>query len=134
MEQHAIKLFNIYAHWPLALMFAYGAAFFLPLSASRFVACVVGLAISWGLVMHFDDNLAWWVNTWAHTAVVPDMNAPEGLDMMLREAYVRGFFTCVCCVLAALLVLVPLVADSYIRSAIAMRARLATAKGPLPPL
>ncbi|MEM6987352.1 MAG: hypothetical protein AAF499_12535 [Pseudomonadota bacterium] len=134
MEQYALKLFNLYAHFPVVLMFAYALTLFLPLSASRVVASLIGVAITWGLIKHFDANLKWWIDTWAHTAFVPKLNAPEGLEFMMREAYVRGFFTCICWVLSGFLILVPLVANSYVRSSIAMRSKSTTAKGSSSPL
>ncbi|MEM9601289.1 MAG: hypothetical protein AAGA11_00380 [Pseudomonadota bacterium] len=133
MEQHALKLFNLYAHFPVVLMGAYVLTLFLPLSASRFFASLIGVAITWGLFKHFDANLQWWVDTWAHTAFVPSMTAPEGLEYLMREAYMRGFFTCLCWVLGGLLIFVPLAANSYVQSAVAMRSRV-SAKGPVSPL
>lgn len=128
MEQHAIDLFNLYAHFPVALLALYGLTLFLPISASRCVATLIACAIAWGLFKHFDSNLKWWVDTWTHTFLVPSMNAPEGLEFMVREAYVRGFFTCTCIVLGILLIMLPWIASSYVRSAIAIRAK-APAKG-----
>ena len=123
MEQHAVKLFNLYAHFPTALMVLYALTLFLPLSASRILASLIGAAIAWGLWVHFDTNLAWWTAKYINSSLIPTLNAPEGLDYLVREAFIYGFYSCFCVCLGTSLVIVPLAAGSHVRSTLVARAR-----------
>ncbi len=124
MEQIAYKLFNMSAHWPTVLLFIYGMTLFLPLTASRVLAFILALAISVGLLVHFKRNLNYWTERFIDSRFFPDLGAPEGLEYLLREAFIFGFFSCFCVASAVAMIAIPLASISHVRTSIATQARI----------